>query len=159
MGLLARKVRHSRWYSIGAKLAAECLLDLEAKDNKLSLWRVDEGVAEIEEIVVAIAATRDYLQDVDLALIEEDVVREAALHVEVREGATPYIRARDLHRVLVELTAEDVVSLATLIEEESGYRRYSRRSVRELMLEAIRGQRLSLSELKKDVQEHLLKYL
>lgn len=152
-------VRRTRWYPVSEKLPAACLIDLGAPDNILSFWRADRVPDDIKEIVVAIAAKRENLQHVDLALVDEDDVTRAGIKLDETEGDTPYAAARLLHRLVVELSADDVLAMAKLIEAKNDYPRYTKREVRDLMLAAVRQQRLALRELEDNVQEDLTKHL
>lgn len=159
MALLARVVRRGRWYPVDGGLPAVCLLDLEAKDNVLSFWRADEVPHDVQEIVVGVAANRKAVQNVDLAMVDEDDLTRVGMTLHQEGGRTPYAAARPLHWRLVHLSADDVLAIAKLIDTADSFQRYTRGQVRDLMLDAVRQQRLALRELEDNIQEVLTRYL
>ena len=159
MAPLLRKVRHNRWYaalsSRGQPLPADPVGDLGTTDNSLAVWQVLTNDTNLEDIVVAIAATLDYLTNIDVVLVDEQPIRHLGIKVEPTQGRTPLRRATGYHRHLVQLRAQTLLEIAEVIRNQGDFRDFSEKEVRQLLARYISEGSLNPSELKDRVKEHL----
>ena len=88
------------------------MLDLQTRDNKLSVWVIEDDGSNLDEVVGSIALSRDVLSHLDYVTFELDVVDKLGLAVTESEGVTPVLAANRWHRDVVELSAKDVAELA-----------------------------------------------
>lgn len=52
---------------------ADALSSLRTKDNRLSVWRIDDDRGNLRRVVAALAAGRDFLDKLDYAVIDRQV--------------------------------------------------------------------------------------
>ena len=124
MSLLLRIVRKSRWlgnplWLAAGEMQADPLADLRTSSNSLSVWEVTDDRSNLEDIVVGIASSKDYLANVDYALFEESIVGGLGIQIELTPGTTPHARANPWHRELVRLSARKLVDLAHLMMKKA----------------------------------------
>ena len=159
MTSLLRKVRQERWYealsSRGEPLPSDPLSDLNTSRNSLSVWQVLANETNLEDIVVAITARWDHVQNMDLVLIDEAAIRELGIKVEASEGQTPLPHARGHHRDLVQLQAQSLVEIAETLRSRGDFRPFSKKEVRELLARYIKEGKLNASDLQPKVRSHL----
>ena len=111
----ARWLKHPdlEWLSQG-ELQSDALGDLQTRDNALSVYRVD-GKKDAERVVVALAANRDNLANLDYAIFEDVDVASIDIEISQNEGETPDAEVNELHYDLANLTARRLVQLAQVI--------------------------------------------
>jgi len=113
---LLRTIKRGRWLEAPAgkpgRAPGDALLDLQTRDNKLSVWVIEDDGSNLDEVVGSIALSREALSHLDYVTFELDMVAKLGLDVRESEGATPVLAANRWHREVVELSAEDVAELA-----------------------------------------------
>ena len=103
------------WLAPGA-LQGAALLDLRAPENLVSVYEVDDA-ANVERIAMAIAAGRDDLDTVGVAIFDGDAVSAVGIQMESTRGTTADDVVNGLHRRLYQLTARQLVDLAGVIAQ------------------------------------------
>lgn len=158
MALLLRRIRQSRWYIASDQpLPADPLADLNTEDNVLSLWQVQDDGSNLTDIIAAVAATRDAVANVDIALFDSGLLQGIGAGIEARGGRTPLAAARSYHRGLVGLNAQQLIEVAEVIRRSGEIREFSRREVRYLLAAAVNTGRLKAIDLKDQARQHLAK--
>ena len=143
-----RAVRKSKWYKHAGTqwlqpndIQADALVDLHTENNQLSVWYVDSNAANIQRIVTALAAQRQYIANCDYVLIEEADIVDCGIRAEREPGLTPDEAANGWHLELVELTLQKLVSLARAIHDKGHTTRVSEKAIMKLLALALaRGQ-------------------
>lgn len=144
MALLLRQIRKPRWYPVPdwipqGTLHADPLADLVTKDNKLSVWRVENDESNLAKILVALAGTREAASNLDYVLFDESIVTQANVSIQQSQGQTIFPEANAAwHRDLTELTARKLVALAEFVMQTGVRRRASKPQVITLLMEAVR---------------------
>lgn len=60
------------------------LSSLRTKDNRLSVWRIDEDRGNLHRVVAALAAGRDFLDKLDYAVIDLQALDSLGIQAGVR---------------------------------------------------------------------------
>ena len=123
MPTFLRIVQKSRWHPKPEwngwghdDLQGDALLDLQTKGNALSVFSVDEG-AEIDRIVSALAATRQYLSNLDYVVFDDVSLMSSGIAFIHTDGATPDKEVNDVHYDLVDLTISKLVQVARIVSK------------------------------------------
>lgn len=110
--------------------------DLRTKSDRLSVWRIDANCENLDRVVAAICAGRDFLSSFDFALLPEKEVIKIAL-VDDSDGVSADVRANtEWHRDLHTLTIERIIGLATFIHAAER-RRISPTEVKRIVTQAL----------------------
>ena len=155
MPLLLRKVTKPKWnHSLDlswlrqGEMPADPMADLKTEDNKLSLWHVEDDESNLDQVVTAIAATRDYLDNVDYVLLDQRDMLHLDIHVAKTTGDTPLSEANLWHCDLTHLSAHKLVELAEVMWERCRIERRLKKAVRRLLVGAVESGRIDTSRLK-----------
>ncbi len=120
MSQYLRSIRQSRWSrpqwldSSRNEVQADALKDLTTRENQISVYRVGSE-RDIDRITIALAATRDNLQNVDYAVFDDAEFQDIGIRIKQSSGATPDSRVNRLHHDISNLTVRQVCALAAII--------------------------------------------
>ena len=155
MAYVLRVIRKARWYRdestawLGeGEFQADALADLETKGNALSLWVVADDRSNLEQVVSALASTRQYIANLDYALLDQKFIAEHNLKLQPVTGNSPYEQVNMWHHDLVELSASKLCVLAKIIFECGEKKRYTEKDVLRLISRAIALGRIDRAKLK-----------
>ena len=130
-----RFIKASRWFSPPhaswpppGEVQARALQDLQLRRNSLSVFRV-VAEAEIELVVLALAAGRQSLDLADYVLMDESELASRGIELCKTEGETPDCRANDLHYNMFNLTISSVYQISCVIHAV-GSKRIHRRDIK-----------------------------
>ena len=101
------------WLSEG-ELQSDALIDLQTKGNRLSVYRV-ANKEEVDQVVVALAANRDNLANLDYALFDHTQLPETEFAICQEDGETPDLRVNKWHYDIRDLTVSKLVELARVV--------------------------------------------
>ncbi len=110
-------------------LQADALKNFSTKNNSLSIFYADKNKIPIERILAAIAGGRDNVQEVDYALFDSNLLNEHGIKTEQKKGTTADDEVNDLHIDLVDLTANQVNSIASSIQKSGDLKRIPKRKI------------------------------
>lgn len=135
MALLLRKLENkNRWNdapSVG-EAVADVLRDFHTTEGKLSIYRMEDGNANLERVAAAICATRDNISYFDYALIpEEEITAVAPLNNE--SGKTPDDEANSSHQDVTSLNVSKVMAIAGGVLPVDRRRRILQKEVERLL--------------------------
>ena len=162
--LLARRITHAKWrpkegFAKGEITADAVTVDLKTNDNSLSFWRCASAtVDDLEEAALAIAATRNRIEKVEIVwLADDDLLNDGQTLINT-EGETPVPDLTGLH---VDLCRLDYVRLGKVARRivialgEQRYRRLRKARVKELLVEAVKQKRVELMDLDENIQKEV----
>lgn len=164
MVYLARKITRAKWesregFAAGEIPADAVTADLRTTGNTLSFWKCepppDDG---IRAVVLALATGADRIDRMDLVWVEDDAFRANGIALNPSEGRTPVTSLHGQHVDLIRLDLGRLATVATLVAEaltRNQQRRFTRREVIEIVVEAIHHDLLSVSELDPRVREEI----
>lgn len=130
-------------------IPADCLSDLRTKENKLSVWYIDDDSSNLPRVLTALAANCDDLSNIDYLLFDHQIVAELGLEVSKTSGGTPDKEANSAwHRDLEDLSGRKVLNFATAIFYGSTLGRKPENVVSEWLKAGIDNNYLDRSKLK-----------
>ena len=162
---LARKIARAKWSSgdnlSDRSIAADAVTgDLRTKGNKLSFWVCSsEEDGDVEEAALAIAATWDHLDKLDLVWLPTHDIHADGHTLRETLGETP---GTDLVNRHIDLCDLDYVQLGKIARRISmaivakRYRRLDKRGVQNLLVKAIEQERISPDRLSVGLQKAIL---
>jgi hypothetical protein len=160
--LLLRKIRKSKWYKNDSvpwleegEIQADALGDLVTSGNTLSIWLVEDDKSNLEQVIVALVSSCDNISNFDYALINVDLLLSVGIKIDTKEGLTPYLRANQWHRDLVELTTNKLFKLAEVMAIHSTRERVSEKTVLNLIRAAVQNEKIDKTKLKEGVIKRL----
>ena len=164
---LARKITHAKWkrqdllpHLTPDEISADAVTaDLRTREDSLSLWRCGGATErDIEEVALALAASSEQPSKIDIVWIDEDDLLQDGHILQPTEGRTP---VRDLRNHHIDLCGLDYKRLGLVayrvfdaIRSEQ-YRTVSRRTVINILSNAISQNRLDIYDLKEKVRRDL----
>jgi hypothetical protein len=155
MCYLLRKISKAKWLPAPwtddpTAIQAEALADLKANGNELSFWSIETDKANLDDVLVALAAEGDRIDKLDYVLIECSVVEELGIPCVHSEGKTPHVVARkEFHRDLVNLTVQHIAGLAGAFKaRQPTHERVPANRVRSLLRAALAAGQLERADLK-----------
>jgi hypothetical protein len=111
------------WLPAG-EVPAEAVQDFQVDQNELSVWYVEPDQSNLDRVLTALAANRDFADKIDYAIFEEAVVGNCGITIRQTPGQLPDEHAnREWHRDLIELSGRKLVSLAESIGATSPQRK------------------------------------
>ncbi len=165
---LARKVTQAKWrpkegFAEGEIAADAVTVDLKTQDNSLSFWRSPtETTEDLEKVVLAIAATRNRVEKLEIVWLTDDDLRNDCQTLIDTEGETPVSELTGLH---VDVCLLDYVRLGKIASriaialENCRWRRISKGRVKMLLVEAVEQKRVELADLQESIQGEVRKSL
>jgi len=118
------KIRKAKWYKNDDppwlnpnEIQADALTDIGTKDNELSVYLVDHQKNNLDQVAVALSLTRDFVSNFDYALIREEDLENARIKIrsDPKKGYTPDETVNSQHFDIYEITAQELLTLASII--------------------------------------------
>ena len=139
-----RVVRQRRWATFPdiewiapGETQGDALLDLQTRDNRLSVFRVDND-NDIQRVVIALAATRDHVANLDYAIFDDDELVAQGIDITQTVGETPDQTANILHHDIQNLTVLQIELLARTIAL-ADHTRIHRRDIQTMLRDALQS--------------------
>lgn len=124
--------------------------------NCLSLWRCGSGSkSEIEEAVLAIAASADKVDKFDIVLLCSDRLENDGHTLEDTKGRTPVADLVDSHVDICKLDYYRLGLIANCVLDavnDGQHQRFTKNEVQNLLINAVNLQRINLDELAVDIR-------
>jgi hypothetical protein len=133
--------------------------DVRLTDNTLSVWVCDPtDPRSIEDVVLALASTRDTVAKLDVVWFEAEEVKRMLIDIEEAAGTCQVATLNSLHRDLKGIDIIKLVRLSRRIAEAVGTekcQRFTEKQVVKLIVTAIRSDKLQLRELREKIQKRV----
>lgn len=142
-----------------AYIPADAISDLRTKDNKLSVWAVN-SVAEIDDIVVALALGRDNVSKLSLITIDDTNLPPMGISLDNEKGEAPGLCEEILskHHNLVELDYWRIGFFAdyllTLVQADQ-LKTYTRNDVKNLLTRYKDNGKIITDDVKAGIQKDM----
>lgn len=150
------RVRQSKWFKHpgvdwleDGELQGNAIDDIQTQNCLLSVFRVNSE-ADRQRVAVALAATKDYLANVDYVVFEDSDLEPLGITVQQTKGHTPDETANDLHYELGNLTVRRLVRLAEIVSCGE-HKRIPKKKIGLWLQEAAREGRLNQEMIKPDI--------
>ena len=155
MAYILRTIRKARWYDhesiswlAAGEFQADALSDLKTDDNELSVWHVADDRSNLDQVVAALASTRDHVSNLDYALLDQNFIFQIQINIWPTVGNSPHEEANLWHRDLIEFSALKLYTLAKSVFENAERKRYSEKEILRLIARAIASGRIDRTQLK-----------
>jgi hypothetical protein len=141
-------------------MQADVFSDLKTESNRLSVWYIDDDLANLDHVLTALAANLHRLSNVDYVLLDNDVVMALNLRMEQTDGGSLDQQVNRFHRDLDVGTAGRLVDLAKEIYSKADRRkRKSEKELKGLLVRAVSSGRIDKGKLKDSLREQVDKLL
>lgn len=140
MTLLVRVLENKRYLDaeMGAEVGgvqADALKNFKTSSNTLSVFNIE--AISLDRVLAAYAGGRDHVEHVDFAIFSSDILAENSINTSNNVGKTPDSEVNKAHIDLVKLNANQVLKLATAIQERAELRRKKKDEIGRLIAHAI----------------------
>ena len=160
--LLIRKINKSKWYQIDIKndddVSADAITNcLKTTKNTLSVWSIENEV-DIEKAILAIASNLDYIETIDVVILNDEKLQEYGIKIITSMGNTPIDSLKEIHRDLSELTFSKLGHIKDHIVERirnDKIKRFTKGSLRKILKKAIEKGFLELDDLNESVRSKI----
>lgn len=163
MAIMLRKIEQRRWYKkmlswLGQdEIPADPLADLKTTQNNLSVFYIKEDYSNLNDVIAAIAATRDCAANFDYLLFDEEVCSELSVEIEDTIGAT---RDEDVnrkwHRDLMKLSADKLLKLSKVIYKKGERKRIQEKEIPKIIAEASLAGKIPIDTLKVNLRQKVI---
>ncbi len=137
------------------EIQADPLGDLRISDGNLSVWHIEDDKSNLDEIIVALAVTRDNFDKFEYALIENEALEQARIDKVKEPGNTPFSNANHWHRDLVELTVNKISNLIDIVFNDIEKVRVPKKEVQEKIKKAVSRKSIDLNKLKDSMRQKI----
>ena len=166
MTYLVRKIKRAKWLSRAElrsdeEISSDALTkNLQTTGSKLSLWTYSsEDLRELDEIALAIASTRDFLDSLEIAWVEKEELEDKGISFEEAPGDTPLadLRERHIHAVCLDVVRIANISefYADAVRNKNRWKRFSVREIEKLIIQAWKDKRLIHEDLKPELMQKI----
>lgn len=160
MKVLARNINRSKWnakpgfphQAIRADAVTGCL---KTKDDRLSMWRCQDDLGDIDQVFLALATgpNKTGFDTMDVVFVPEEDVERAGIAHQATEGETvvPDLRAR--HIDIVDLDLEKLGTLARIVASQvPKSQRRTEAAIKKLVRTAIQSGRINSDQLNNELR-------
>ena len=159
MAFLVRKISPSKWdVDVEGPINADAITNcLRTSGNTLSFWKVESEV-EIADAVLALAASNDNLDKMDVVVVPESAFTANNISIQSTPGRTACVDLAETHRDLSNLTFHHLGIVADLLAEKirnGQTTRFTMGKLRTILVAAIDDGRLDFEKLSEGIQKKL----
>jgi len=156
MALMLRLVIGDRWHPVIEGDISEALLDLKTVEGKLSVWHIEENKSNLNDVLVALATTRNGTRDLEYVLFNEQLLTELDIQCEKSRGETLYEEVNiNWHRDLLDLTETKCERLARALMEKGQFDILIKDWILRYMANAVHSGQIPFHQLKEKTQKQL----
>lgn len=160
MTVFLRIIQQARWaqnpdigWLLPGELQGDALKDLQTIKGKLSVFAVENGITH-QDIIIALAATREDIDVLDYAVFEDDSFAMLGMETIQEDGNTPVSEVNKVHYHIINLTTEHLVHLATIVSSGEK-RRVFGKDIGIFLHQAMREGRLNTAVMKSKLRDRL----
>lgn len=163
MPLILRKIRKPKWYKNpgvpwlkGEDLQADALGDLNSKDNKLSVWLIEDNRSNLERVIAALASTCDSPTNIDIVLLEQNVLDKLSIRwlTTIGDSCDDEIN-KAFHIDLIQLTATKLFEFAGQIQQNGTKTRFLEKHVVQMLTKQISTGNISRDKIKQTLLDDI----
>lgn len=137
------------------EIQADPLGDLRVSNGNLSVWHVEDDKSNLDQIIVALAVTRDTFDKFEYALVRQEALEQAGISKVVEPGKTPVTNVNHWHRDLIELTINKVTNLVNIIFNDLEKVRVPEKEVKEKIEQAVKSNSIDLQKVKPSMRNKI----
>lgn len=165
MPYLDRKITRVKWetgneFAPNEIPADAVTADLRTKSNTLSFWQLETptNYIEISKIALALVTEADRIDRLDLTWIDKNGFRSQGISVNPSDGRTPVKSLQSTHVDVAKLDLNRLSKIASWIADglsQNQYRRFTKKEIIQIIIEAIRQDLVSLDDLAPEVKDEI----
>ncbi|NOT24082.1 MAG: hypothetical protein HOP22_15355 [Nitrospiraceae bacterium] len=141
-------------------MQADVFSDLKTDSNRLSVWRIEDDLTNLDHVLTALAANCDRLSNVDYVLLGSDVVTDLSILMEQTQGGALDQSVNQWHIDLDIGTAGKLMDLANEIYARPDTRhRKMEKDLKGLLVSAVAEGRIDSAKLKDNLRKQVEKLL
>jgi hypothetical protein len=141
-------------------MQADVFSDLKTDTNQLSVWHIEDSLANLEIVLTALAANCERFTNVDYVLLGHDVIGALSINMKQTEGASVVQDVNQWHRDLDIGTAGKLMELAREIYSRPDARqRMPEKKLKNLLLGAVSTGRIEKNKLKDSLRAQVEKLI
>ena len=161
MALLVRKIQKSKWLQNdilnGEPVSGDAITNcLKTKNNTISTWKI-MSEDEIEQAVLAIVSAHHHIDTIDVVILDKEDM-EKKFNLKREPGNTPVKDLVDRHIDISGINYNNLGELAQAIVDkfkENRVFRFTRKQIKDLLIIAVKSERLSLKDLHENIKAKL----
>jgi len=162
MGFYLIAVRWSRWRTCAKPpdwvptddVPGTIFADFRVDDKgHLSVWWIDDQRSNCDDVVTALAATRDRPDDLTYVLVDESVFANLGLPIARSKGRTPSLKANDYHRDVLDVYGSRLLRIASAFYHRGTLQRVLEVRVEELLRSAVVDKRVDLHKINRILRQ------
>ncbi len=166
VSLLVRKIDKGKWLQTdicaGEDVSADAITNcMKTTNNNLSVWKI-ESENKMDEAVLAMVSAHDHLETIDIVPLNREYLREKGIDSEPTIGLSHVEGLRRIHHDLCHLSYRKLGLIAYHIVDiirEQRVKRYTAGRLKEILGNAVRGERLKLDDLSQGLRKKVEGYL
>ena len=124
---------------------------LRTKRSSLSVYVLEDPGLQMDRVVAALALTRDRLNELDLAIVPENVLDLCTIQRCYVRGETPDPEVNKWHCNLVKLTVAKIAQLAAAIRSQGEIERYQPKQVQAAIQQSLLTNSIVSTEINSDL--------
>ena len=165
---LARKISRAKWGPkkglLKDEIPADAITgDMRTKDNALSFWECGDGAeAEVEEVALVLAAASERIDKIDIVWLSDDELRADGHSLNHTKGRTPVKELIERHVDVARLDYGRLGKVASRVVnaiEQKHFRRLAKDRVKNLLVVAVKENRVELADLEERVRTEICELL
>lgn len=168
MEYVARKISRAKWElksymesdDIGADAVTGCL---RTSNNTLSVWQCSLEETDVAEVVLALATPMERIDKIDVVLIHKNDLDEDGCILEATLGNTLVDDLRARHMDIININLTKLCSLArriaTKVRQNSNCYLFTKSKVQDIIVKAVKNNRLDVDSLNEKVRIEIQKKL
>ena len=134
---------------------ADLLSDFSTKNNALSVYEIDEGNSNLQDIIASLAANRDKVQRFDYVLFDKKLLTEKGIQFQNSSGDTPHQEVNEkYHLDIIKLSGKKVAAIGNQFLDYT-IESTSKKQIKAIINKYINNDIFSVDNLKKSLLEDL----
>lgn len=162
MPFLVRKINKAKWMQndiiSGHDVSADAITNcMKTSQNALSTWEITHE-DDVANAVLAIVAGHQYLDTIDVVLLDPIWLKNMGINLKSSPGNTPVKELVNNHIDICNLTYHSLGSVAENIVrsfKEEKIKRYTRGDIKRLLSDAVKAGRLEKKDLYESIRNAL----
>ena len=135
------------------ELDAVSISDLKTDDNDISVWQVASDESNIRDIALAIALTRDRIQDFYAVILKDSDISTKTLQMNPLPGETKYENLRNEHNNIKVPTFWEIGYLAEYMHKQmmndDNIKYFTERFLKEQLYQAVKNNKIAQEDIRK----------
>jgi hypothetical protein len=156
-------IKKSRWHSRtlptykgSPDVPADSLYDLRVEGNELSVWQLPDDRSNLERVLTALSATRDFPSNIDYLLFDSRLPNAFDIGIKQSSGGTPDVEAnKRWHYDLHDLSGRQLAEFAVALHQSGERRRELEKRVKQLITMGVQNSHLTVGKINPKLAQKL----